>query len=97
MILRSLVLAAGLALAWPAAGGDVRPPNNAAGAGLGATGGSIKLPGTANIQAPDIRTTMEEKRKADRKDVVDPSVVQELRDMAKDAGQTSSSADDAEQ
>jgi hypothetical protein len=97
MILRSLALASALAMTGPAAAGDVRPPNNAAGAGLGATGGSIKLPGTANIEAPDIRTTMEEKRKAAEKDVVDPAVVQELRDMAKEAGQTSSSTDDSDE
>lgn len=89
----ALALGFAAALAAPALAGDVRPPNNAD-VGGSSTGGSISLPGTSDIDAPDIRTTMEEKRKRDDQNTVSSDVVNELRDMAKEAGQSSSSADD---
>lgn len=90
----TVVLTAALtaALALPAAAGDVRPPNNAAGSG-GATGGSISLPGTADIDAPPIRTTMEEKRKREDRKAVSDDMVQQLRQMAIESGQSSGSGD----
>ena len=91
-----LALIAALVLsAAPATAGDVRPPNNAAGKGA-ATGGSISLPGTADIDAPPIRTTMEEKRKRDEKKAVSDDMVQQLRQMAIESGQSSSSRDEEE-
>ena len=87
--------AAAAAFAAPALAGDVRPPDNAD-VGGGATGGSISLPGSADVEAPDIRTTMEEKRKVSDDEAVSADKVQELRNMAIDEfGQSSGSQDDA--
>lgn len=86
----ALALSFAAAPAGPALAGDVRPPDNANVGGT-ATGGSISLPGTSDIDAPDIRTTMEEKRKRERKNTVSDDVVNELRQMAIESGQSSDS------
>ena len=84
----ALVLAGGTALA-----GDVRPPKGAAVRG-GGTGGGLTLPSTGEVAGPEIRTTMEEKRKQDRGEAVSKDKVQELRDLAiEEFGQSSSSDD----
>jgi hypothetical protein len=84
-----LLLAAGPALA-----GDVRPPKGADVRG-GGTGGGLTLPSTGDVSGPDIRTTMEEKRKQDRGEAVSKDKVKELREMAiEEFGQSSSSGDD---
>ncbi|MDZ7714480.1 MAG: hypothetical protein U5L06_15930 [Rhodovibrio sp.] len=83
-----LVLAGGTALA-----GDVRPPKGADARG-GSSGGGLTLPSSGEVAGPDIRTTMEEKRKQDRGETVSKDKVQELREMAIDEfGQSSSSKD----
>lgn len=82
----ALLLLSGTALA-----GDVRPPKGAAVRG-GGTGGGLSLPSTGDVAGPDIRTTMEEKRKQNRGKAVSKDKIQELREMAIDEfGQSSSS------
>jgi hypothetical protein len=84
----ALLLASGTAMA-----GDVRPPKGAAVRG-GGTGGGLTLPSTGEVAGPEIRTTMEEKRKQDRGEAVSKDKVQELRDLAiEEFGQSSSSND----
>jgi hypothetical protein len=83
-----LLLAGGTALA-----GDVRPPKGADVRG-GSSGGGLTLPSSGEVSGPDIRTTMEEKRKQDRGPAVSKDKVQELREMAiEEFGQSSSSKD----
>lgn len=92
-----VVLAALAALSTPALAGDVRPPNNAAGPGP-ATGGSVSLPGAADIEAPEMNTTMKEKRKRKAGKSVSKSKVQELRELAIDEfGQSSGSETQSEE
>lgn len=87
----ALLLAAGPMLAGLALAGDVRPPKGAAVRG-GGTGGGLSLPSTGDVAGPDIRTTMQEKRKQDRGEAVSKDKVQELREMAiEEFGQSSSS------
>ena len=85
----ALLLAAGPVLA-----GDVRPPNGADARGGGGSGGGLSLPGSGEVAGPDIRTTMEEKRKQDRGETVSKDKVQQLREMAiEEFGQSSNSKD----
>lgn len=93
-IMRAGTLAVGLLMlvTGTALAGDVRPPGGADTGGRGATGGDIKLPGLSNIEAPPIRTTMQEKRRREEKQAVDKDTVKALRELAIDEfGQSSSS------
>lgn len=91
--LSTLTAAAALLFAATAAqAGDVRPPGGADTSGRGATGAGTQLPGLGNIEAPPIRTTMQEKRKREEKQAVDKDTVKALRQLAiEEFGQSSSS------
>ncbi|MBK1696812.1 hypothetical protein [Rhodovibrio salinarum] len=78
----------------PTLAGDVRPPKGAAVRG-GSTGGGLTLPSTGEVSGPDMRTTMDEKRRQNRGETVSQDKVKALRELAiEEFGQSSSSTDD---
>lgn len=93
------VIAAALLLTasapWAAWAADVRPPSGADTGGVGATGGGMKLPGLEGVEAPKIRTTMDEKKKA-RGPAVSKAKIRELRRLAiEEFGQSSAASAEA--
>ena len=88
----ALVLTSSLAVAQ-----DVRPPAGAdTSSGDNWGGGSINVPGLSDVDAPEMKTTMDEVED-DEVDAVDEDTVQALRDLAIQDGQSSSVEDDPDE
>jgi hypothetical protein len=89
-MLAALLIAAPIA----AEAGDVRPPPGADPTN-GGTNRQMDLPGLTNIDAPEMNTTMKEKRKLrNQRKAVDKDTVKALRELAiEEFGQSSSGSE----